>query len=103
MALFLDQEVIKPVDFTLYTDAAAKVGYGGFFRKTLTRSFIIEKEKTLLLSLGYNPYLYSDHSFRIGAAITAAAAHIPDHMIRTLGRWKFDCYCRYIQTSYKSL
>ena len=28
---FLDQEVIKPVDFTLYTDAAATVGYGGFF------------------------------------------------------------------------
>ena len=32
VALFLDKEVIKAVDFTLYTDAAAKVGYGGFFR-----------------------------------------------------------------------
>ena len=32
VALFLDQEVIKAVGFTLYTDAAATVGYGGFFR-----------------------------------------------------------------------
>ena len=29
---FIDREVIKAVDFTLYTDAAATVGYGGFFR-----------------------------------------------------------------------
>ena len=32
VALFLGQEVIKAVDFTLYIDAAAMVGYGGFFR-----------------------------------------------------------------------
>ena len=30
VALFTNQEVIKAVDFTLYTDAAATVGYGGF-------------------------------------------------------------------------
>ena len=29
---FLGQEVIKAVDFTLYTDAAAMDGYRGFFR-----------------------------------------------------------------------
>ena len=32
VAFFLDLEVIKAVDFTLYTYAAATVGYGGFFR-----------------------------------------------------------------------
>ena len=32
VALFLDREVIKVVDFTLYTDVAATVGYDGFFR-----------------------------------------------------------------------
>ena len=53
----------------------------------LTRSFLIEKLKMLLLSLGYNPSLYNGHSFRVGAATTAAAAHIPDYMIQTLGRW----------------
>ena len=69
----------------------------------LTRAFVIDKLKILLSKLGYNPALYSGHSFRIGAATTAAAANIPDHMIRTLGRWTYDCYCRYIRTSHESL
>ena len=37
LALFLDQEVIKAVDFTLYTDAAATVGYGGCLATTCTQ------------------------------------------------------------------
>ena len=31
MVLFLNQEMIKAIDFTLCTDGAATVGYGGFF------------------------------------------------------------------------
>ena len=69
----------------------------------LTRAFIIDKLKILLWRLGYDSALYSGHSFWIGAATTAAAANIPDHMIRTLGRWTSDCYCRYIKTSHASL
>ena len=69
----------------------------------LTRTFMIAKLKALLSHLGYNPQLYSGHSFRSGAATSAGAAHIPDHMIRTLGRWTSDCYNRYIKVSCKSL
>lgn len=40
---------------------------------------------------------YSSHSFRIGAASTAAAAGIPNWKIQALGRWSSDYYRRYIR------
>jgi hypothetical protein len=44
------------------------------------------------------PGNYSSHSFRIGAATSAALAGVPDHVIKILGRWSSDCYLRYIRT-----
>lgn len=38
------------------------------------------------------------HSFRIGAATSAAKARIEDHLIQSLGRWTSDSYVRYIRT-----
>ena len=40
---------------------------------------------------------YSSHSFRIGAASTAAAQGYPTHTIQQLGRWASDAYLRYIK------
>ena len=40
---------------------------------------------------------YSSHSFRIGTATTAASAGIPDHLIKTLGRWPSNAYLLYIR------
>lgn len=51
-----------------------------------------------ILSAAGVPGDYSSHSFRIGAASSAALAGMPDHLIKTLGRWSSDAYLRYIHT-----
>ena len=40
---------------------------------------------------------FAGHSFRIGAATTAALAGLPDSAIQTLGHWKSSAYLLYIQ------
>ena len=41
---------------------------------------------------------YNTHSFRIGAAMTAMEAQIPETHIKMLGRWHSDAYQTYIRT-----
>ena len=40
---------------------------------------------------------YAGHSFRIGAATTAAAAGVEDSIIKTLGRWESAAYLLYLR------
>lgn len=40
---------------------------------------------------------FKSHSFRIGAATTAAMLGIPDDEIKVMGRWKSDTYLSYIR------
>ena len=46
---------------------------------------------------------YSGHSFRIGAATTAALASVPDHIIKMMGRWQSEAYTLYVRQSRESL
>ena len=71
--------------------------------KAMDRQFFVVHLKCVLAAAGFDEHLYNGHSFRIGAATTAARAHIPDHMIKILGRWSSDCYNRYIRTSQDSI
>ena len=64
----------------------------------LTRDSFISFLRQLLTRLGYKDFQYCGHSFRIGAATSAAAAGVEDHVIQALGRWASDCYIRYIKT-----
>lgn len=72
-------------------------------RLALTRTHFLNYLHQLLVRLGFDVSLYSGHSFRIGAATSAAAAGVEDHLIQTLGRWTSNCYSRYIRTSATSL
>lgn len=65
----------------------------------LTRSSISVMTKNLLRAADIDPGSYSSHSYRIGAATAAADAGLPDHLIKTLGRWRSSAYQTYIHTS----
>ena len=71
--------------------------------EALTRQFFIDKLKIVLELCGFDPKLYNGHSFRSGAATSAGKANVEDHMIKVLGRWRSDSYCRYIKTSSQSI
>ena len=66
--------------------------------RLLTRSAVIclLRDAARCAGLPYNSL--KGHSFRIGAASTAAAAGLPDWLIKVLGRWPSDCYQLYIRT-----
>lgn len=71
--------------------------------RPLTRTTFISMFRETLKQIGIDPSPYNGHSFRIGAATSAANANIEDHLIKVLGRWSSDSYCRYIRTSTQTL
>ena len=68
-----------------------------FSGTALTREALIAETRQLLSLSGLNSSHYAGHSYRIGAATTAASVGLPPWLIKTLGRWSSDCYERYIQ------
>ena len=63
----------------------------------LTRSRLVSELRTALRSAGIDPSKYAGHSFRIGAATTAAACGVPVDLIKALGRWKSQAYQLYVR------
>ena len=64
----------------------------------LTGAKVLAIIRTLLQRLGISSELYASHSFRIGAATSAAEAGLPPWFIQTLGRWSSNCYTLNIRT-----
>ena len=63
----------------------------------LTHLLVTDRLRAILLSAGL-PGDFSSHSFRIGAATSAASAGVPDRLIQVLDWWKSNAYKQYIRT-----
>lgn len=71
--------------------------------KWLTRTSLTKELRTILQHCGLPASKFYSHSFRIGAATTAAQAGLPPWLIKVLGRWSSDCYEQYIRTPQTSI
>ena len=89
---------------------AAVLGYiesrgaqsGPFFlnsrKETLRKSTFITEIQQILENLSFPQHQYAGHSFRIGAATSAALAGVEDSTIQLLGRWRSAAFVRYVKT-----
>ncbi len=64
----------------------------------LTRVRLVRELRAALAAAGVDAREYAGHSFRIGAASTAAMCGMPESLIKTLGRWESAAYMLYIRT-----
>ena len=69
----------------------------------LTKTALVSETRALLSRSGFNASHYAGHSYRIGAATTAASAGLPAWLIKTMGRWSSDCYERYVRVPHSVL
>ena len=72
-------------------------------RIPLSKTKFVDATRQALSAANLPAKDYAGHSFRIGAATTAATAGLEDSTIQTLGRWKSTSYQLYIRTSLQQL
>ena len=91
-----------PVSAALSYMAICGPAPGPFFHfqggTTLTKSHFFMAVRDVLRQMGLDQSLYAAHSFRIGAATTAAQVGVEDSTIKALGRWSSSAFLTYIQT-----
>lgn len=69
----------------------------------LLKSRVVSRVRLALETLGLCGTAYAGHSFRIGAATTAAEHGLEDSLIKALGRWESDAFQLYIRTPREKL
>ena len=93
---------ICPVAAILEYSSSRGAHPGPFFRLNstvhVTKSWFVTQLRTILGAVGLPQQQYAGHSFRIGAATTAALVGIEDSTIQALGRWHSAAYLQYIRT-----
>ena len=65
--------------------------------KVLSRQRFVDAVRDALKKAKIDQTKYCGHSFRIGAATTAAAKGLEDSIIKTLGRWESTAYLQYVK------
>ena len=74
---------------------------GAFFLnlegRPVTKAWFVSRIRAVLTVLGFPQHEYAGHSFRIGAATSAALAGIEDSTIQALGRWQSAAFLQYIR------
>jgi len=63
----------------------------------LTRHQLQSTLRKATTAIGLDSRYYTSHSFRIGAATSAAAAHLPYELIQQCGRWRSSAFKAYIR------
>ncbi len=74
---------------------------GPFFQnqdgRAVVKAWFVEQFRLILANIGAPHHQYAGHSFRIGAATTAARAGVEDSTIQALGRWYSATFLQYIR------
>ena len=63
-----------------------------------TRADLVREIRSALTGSGLDLARFTGHSFRIGAASSAAQVGLDESLIQTLGRWRSSAFQRYIRT-----
>ena len=94
-------------NFELQYLIARGAGPGPLFRfndgRPLTRNRFVTAVREALTAAGVEKSKYCGHSFRIGAATTAAKRGVEDCIIKTLGRWESTAYLQYVKIPRRQL
>ena len=69
----------------------------------LSRHYLVTAIRRALSLEGMDTAQFHGHSFRIGAATTAAQVGLPDSTIQLLGRWRSSVFTRYLRPPVQSL
>ncbi len=67
-----------------------------------TRGRLNNRLQQILVAAGWQGH-FTLHSFRVGAATTAATLNFPEYLIKALGRWSSDAYKVYLRLPQKQL